>query len=101
MVDPTHLELSMKVTGTSQSSALGAALMGAVAAGEQCGGYNSILEASQAMTRLSNECYVSNSAAKRVYDELFTEYKILHDTFGRGGNDVMKRIKAISSRMAV
>ena len=30
-----------------------------------------------------------------AYDELFAEYRALHDHFGRGGNDVMHRLKAI------
>ena len=32
-----------------------------------------------------------NAAA---YDELYAEYLTLHDYFGRGGNDVMHRLKA-------
>ena len=32
---------------------------------------------------------------EKVYQRLFREYKILHDYFGRGGNDVMKRLKQI------
>jgi L-ribulokinase len=89
----------MKVIGTTQSGALGSALMGAVAAGEEVGGYATIANASQAMTRLDDEHYKPNYAAKKVYDELFAEYKELHDTFGRGINDVMKRLKKISARM--
>ena len=30
-----------------------------------------------------------------VYDKLYAEYKTLHDYFGKGGNDVMKRLKNI------
>ena len=30
-----------------------------------------------------------------MYDQLFQEYRVLHDYFGRGENDVMKRLKAI------
>jgi L-ribulokinase len=33
-----------------------------------------------------------NAAA---YDKLFAEYRTLHDYFGRGANDVMKRLKAL------
>ena len=35
-----------------------------------------------------------------AYDRLFKEYKTLHDYFGRGGNDVMKRLKAIKEEAA-
>jgi L-ribulokinase len=30
-----------------------------------------------------------------AYQALFAEYTALHDYFGRGGNDVMHRLKAI------
>ena len=33
--------------------------------------------------------------ALRAYDELYAEYRRLHDHFGRGGNDVMRRLRAI------
>jgi len=29
------------------------------------------------------------------YDRLYAEYQVLHDYFGRGANDVMKRLKAL------
>ena len=32
---------------------------------------------------------------RQVYDRLYAEYRILHDYFGRGANDVMKRLKQI------
>ena len=42
--------------------------------------------------------YRPNPAHRAVYDELFAEYRRLHDHFGRGENDVMKRLKAIRAR---
>jgi L-ribulokinase len=30
-----------------------------------------------------------------VYDRLFAEYVTIHDYFGRGANDVMRRLKAL------
>ena len=38
------------------------------------------------------------TANAKVYDKLFTEYRVLHDYFGRGANDVMKRLKAIKAQ---
>ena len=32
-----------------------------------------------------------------VYDRIFREYQTLHDYFGRGANDVMKRLKALQA----
>jgi L-ribulokinase len=43
--------------------------------------------------------YRPRSEAKEVYDRLYSEYLTLHDYFGRGGNDVMKRLKEISAEV--
>ena len=32
-----------------------------------------------------------------IYNKLYAEYKTLHDYFGRGENDVMKRLKKIAA----
>jgi len=66
-----------------------------VAAGKKAGGYDSILEAAQHMARLKDVVYRPNPAHRDVYDQLFAEYQKLHDYFGRGRNDVMKRLKAL------
>jgi L-ribulokinase len=34
------------------------------------------------------------------YDELFAEYTLLHDHFGRGGSNVMRRLKQIRRQVA-
>ena len=82
------------VAASKQTPALGAAMFGAVAAGAKLGGFDSIEDASQ-MARVGDERYVPNSANRRVYDELYAEYVRLHDLFGRGGNDAMKRLRAV------
>jgi L-ribulokinase len=83
------------VAASSQTPALGAAMFGAVAAGAAAGGHASIGDAAAAMARLGPDRYLPDPARARVYDALFAEYRGLHDFFGRGGNDVMKRLKAI------
>jgi L-ribulokinase len=35
-----------------------------------------------------------------AYDELYAEYRALHDHFGRSGTDVMRRLKAIRRRVS-
>ena len=42
--------------------------------------------------------YKPNLEHQRIYDALYAEYKLLHDHFGRGANDVMKRLKAIRNQ---
>ncbi len=87
--------MPVKVAASKQTPALGSAMFGAVAAGRAAGGYDSIYEASKTMAHLRDDYYRPNSEAKIIYDRLFAEYLLLHDTFGRGGNDVMKRLKKL------
>lgn len=84
-----------KLAASPQTPALGAAMFGAVAAGAANGGYDSILDAANCMARLKKETFRPNPFAQRVYDQLYTEYRTLHNYFGTGGNDVMKRLKQI------
>jgi L-ribulokinase len=88
-----------KVSASNQAAALGSAMFGAVVAGKARGGYDSIYEAAQYMARLKDEMYRPNPENKRVYDQLFAEYVRLHDYFGRGENDVMKRLKQIKTQV--
>ena len=85
----------VKVAAAKQAPALGSAMFGAVAAGKAAGGYDSIVEASRKMAALRQRTYKPDPAAQKAYAALYAEYVLLHDTFGRGANDVMKRLKQI------
>ncbi|MFB3923420.1 MAG: ribulokinase [Terriglobia bacterium] len=74
-------------------SALGAAMHGAVASGAAAGGFDSIFDAAKRMARVQKLTYKPDAARHEVYNRLFKEYQLLHDYFGRGANDVMKRLK--------
>jgi L-ribulokinase len=76
-------------------SALGSAMHGAVAAGRAGGGYDSIFEAAEHMAQTQKLTYRPRREHHEVYNRLFAEYRTLHDYFGRGANDVMKRLKAL------
>ena len=93
--DVTNREF--KVAQSAQTCALGAAMWGAVAAGKFRGGYDDIAEAASKMARVRDKTYKPDTQAHSVYAKLFEEYKKLHDYFGRGQNDVMKRLKAVKS----
>jgi L-ribulokinase len=88
-----------KVVGTTQAGALGSAMHGAVAAGAAVGGYDTIAAAAAQMARLQDVVYRPIAAHQAVYDQLYAEYLQLHDYFGRGANDVMKRLKALRARV--
>jgi L-ribulokinase len=81
-------------------SALGSAMHGAVAAGRAAGGYDSIFEAAQHMARVQKLVFKPQAERHAVYNRLFKEYQTLHDYFGRGANDVMKRLKTLKREMA-
>jgi L-ribulokinase len=84
----------MLFAGSSQAPALGSAMHAAVAAGV----YPDITAAADKMGKLKSEVVTANPANKAVYDQLYAEYKMLYDYFGRGQNDVMKRLKQIKRR---
>jgi L-ribulokinase len=94
--DVTGREL--KVTASTQTPALGSAMFGAVAAGEAAGGYDTIIDAAKKMARLKAETFKPDPSAEKIYDQLYAEYLALHDYFGGGGNNVMKRLKQVKAK---
>jgi L-ribulokinase len=87
------------IAATHQGGALGSAMHGAVAAGKAAGGYDTIFDAARQMARLRDEAYHPVAENKQVYDRLYEEYVTLHDYFGRGANDVMKRLKQLKTEI--
>lgn len=85
----------IKIARSAQSPALGSAMFGAVAAGREKGGYDSIFDAAREMGGVKETPFTPIPENARVYDKLYAEYSALHDYFGRGENDVMKRLKKI------
>ena len=47
------------------------------------------------MGKLKDDVVTPNPENQALYDKLFAEYKRLYDYFGRGDNEVMKRLKAL------
>ncbi|MGQ9632564.1 MAG: ribulokinase [bacterium] len=93
----------MYISRSAQTCALGAAISGAVVAGEKAGGYNSIKAAQKAMTGLKEQVFKPNAKAKKIYAELYPLYRVLHDAFGTkdwNGNlyNVMKKLLEIRAR---
>ncbi len=87
--DVTRLPLSI-VTST-QGPAVGSAIHAAVAAGA----YPDVHAAAAAMGSVQQGVYTPQDKSAQAYSALFEEYTILHDYFGRGGNDVMHRLRHI------
>ncbi len=87
----------LKISASKQTPALGSAMFGAVAAGKAAGGYETIVDAAKAMAAIKDVVYKPIAENQKVYEKLYQEYVLLHDYFGRGANDVMKRLKAIKA----
>lgn len=90
------LNMPIRISKTGIGSALGAAIIASVIGSER-GGYDTFGQAAEAMGDLDDITYLPNSDHAKMYEELYIEYITLHDYFGRGGNDAMKRLKAIRS----
>ncbi len=85
------LGMKIKTLESTQTPARGSAILGAVAAGV----YPDIVSASEAMKSPTDRIYYPNAANTAVYEELFAEYERLYDYFGRGENNVMKKLRAL------
>jgi len=86
---------AIRIAASSQTAALGAAMLGALAAGDAGGGYDNPTEAARHMAGVKPDPYLPNAETKPIYDELYRQYERLHDYFGRGENDVMKLLKRL------
>ena len=71
----------MKVSRSDLTCALGAALFGAVAAGKEAGGFETVEEA-QIKTTGIKTTYTPDEENHSVYREMYALYKTLHDAFG-------------------
>ncbi|WP_432824827.1 ribulokinase [Dactylosporangium sp. CA-092794] len=90
------LRRPISVIGSEQGPALGSAMHAAVAAGA----YPDIRAAAAAMGKVVADAYVPDASAADTYDALYAEYRALHDYFGRGGNDVLHRLRALREEVS-
>ncbi len=90
------LDLPLSTIVSEHGPALGSAIHAAVAAGA----HPDIATASAAMGSRDVGVYQPVPENVAAYDELYREYLALHDHFGRGGSDVMHRLKAMRRRAA-
>jgi L-ribulokinase len=91
--DVTRRPLSL--IGSAQGPALGSAIHAAVAAGA----YPDVPAAAAAMGTMHRAVYTPDGASADVYDQLYAEYVLLHDYFGRGANEVLHRLRALRDRV--
>jgi L-ribulokinase len=88
------LNRELRVVKSSQAGALGAAVLGAVAAGAAQGGHADILSATQAMGGLREAVFTPIAEHVAIYDQLYAEYSRLYQYFGTE-NSVMKTLRRL------
>ncbi len=88
----------IRVAESQQAAALGAAIIGAIAAGKQNGGYDDFKEATKKMARLKDKVYRPIPENRRVYHRLYEIYLTLHDYFGLGKNAIMPDLRELKLR---
>jgi L-ribulokinase len=88
------LNMPLTVVSSDQAPALGSAIHAAVAAGA----YPDVAAAARVMGRAEKGVYQPIKENVASYDELFTEYRTLHDYFGRGENKVMHHLRDLRRR---
>lgn len=87
--NPTLMQIYADITGkelfigkSSQAVALGSAIFGALAAGKEQGGFDSIEETVKHLGGIRKNSYQTNQKNKIIYDKLYQKYLLLHDFFG-------------------
>ena len=88
------LNCELRVVRSAQAGALGAAVLGAVAAGSALGGYADLGTATAQMGGLRDEVYRPILAHVQIYDQLYQDYRQLYDYFGTQ-NNLMKRLRRL------
>lgn len=85
--------LPIRISKSTQTPALGSAMFGAVVAGKENGGFESIHEAARVIPKLLDEVINPIPENVEIYSKIYAHYDRLHDYFGRGENNVMKDLK--------
>jgi L-ribulokinase len=90
----------MKISRSAQTCALGATIFGAVVGGA----HRDVSAAQRAMTGVKSTVFKPNKKAAKVYADLYTIYRQLHDAFGVPGAKVsldraMKELIALRHRV--
>ena len=93
----------MKISRSAQTCALGSAMAAAVVAGKASGGHNNFQQAQDAMCGVKDTVYKPNPENHKVYQQLYTLYKQMHDSFGVADNsadisNIMKDLLEIKEK---
>ena len=89
------LNREIRVCQTTQAGAVGAAILGVAAASSEVTRYHSLVEVTQKLGKRGNKVYKPQQDNIDAYNQLYSEYITLYEYFGKGANDVMKRLNGM------
>lgn len=95
------LNMPIKISQSDYAPAIGAAILGAVAAGKENNGYSEIEEAIQHMAQPIEKTFYPNPESVDVYETIFNYYKEMHNYFGLQHVKMMKTLKKYRNRSDV
>ncbi|WP_181347086.1 ribulokinase [Thalassobacillus sp. CUG 92003] len=84
----------MNVIKTPHTSARGAAILGAVAAGPENGGWEGFTSGLDSLGTVDYKVFEPREANHRIYEELYAFYDDLYESFGKGA-DMMGRLRSL------
>ena len=85
----------IRVSESPQASAMGAVMLGLAAADKNISGYDNIEAIVDDFGSIEDKVYLPNKDNVKVYNALYAEYKELMNYFGKGQNNVMKRLNKL------
>jgi L-ribulokinase len=102
--NPLLVQIYADVTGRNiavaqapNASSLGAAILGAIAAGSKNGGHSSATAAVRAMCQKPSQVFRPNKKRHAVYQKLYEDYKRLSNHFGRHSDPIMAHLRNLRS----
>ena len=88
-------EYEIRIPDSPEIAALGAAMLAAVAAGVERGGYSTLSLAAQNMAPKEGCLYIPNPQSSMVYRQIFQAYSQLVNYFGHYENPVMDTLRKL------
>lgn len=89
---------TIRLSGSSQSGARGAAILALGAAGPAAAGYSSLLDAVSALGRLSGVQYIPKPENTAVYEQLYALYSRMQSLLGEEHSYLMKTLRALRTQ---
>ena len=89
----------IRVSDSAQVSALGAAILGIAAAPTEITVYENVTDVVERIGKKKEVIYAPKQKNVVIYEQLYKDYKTLAEYFGKGGNDVMKRLNLLRNTL--